>query len=82
MIIIENTNLRATLQITDIENNLKSVMSINANLAKGGSNLNFNFTVMDEVAMLANLEATQTEMDNFKIALNEKMVEFGYSVKI
>ena len=82
MIITENTNLKAILQITDVNGDVKSVISINSNLAKGGNSLNFNFSVIDETVMADNLEAVQTEMDNFKIALNEKMIEFGYKIKI
>jgi len=82
MIITENTNLKVTLQITDADSNIKPVIIINSNLAKGGNNLNFNLTVIDTATVETNLEAVQIEMDNFKIALNEKMLELGYKITI
>ena len=82
MLIIENTNLRATLQFTDSEGNTKPVVNVNTNLTKGGSNFNLNFTVIDETVITNNLEAIQLEIDSFKTALSEKMIEFGYKITL
>lgn len=82
MTIVENVNLNATLQITDSDKNVKPVIAINSNLVNGGNNLNLSFTVIDADALTNNVVAVQAEMDSFLLALNAKMVEFGYQVKI
>lgn len=82
MIMTENTNLKAILQITDADGDIKPVIAINSNIVKGGNNLSLNFTLIDDAIMVANVEAVQVEMDSFKAALNAKMVEFGYQITI
>ena len=82
MTIVENVNLNATLQITDSDKNVKPVIAINSNLVNGGNNLNVSFTVIDADTLTNNIVAVQAEMDSFLVALNAKMIEFGYQVKI
>ena len=82
MKINETTNLNAILQITAEDGTTKPVISINSNMVKGGNNLNLNFTITDEITLAANIATAQAEMDSFKAALNEKMVELGYQVTI
>jgi len=82
MIIVENTNLNGTLEITDPEGVKKSVVSINTNLTENTNNFNFNFTVIDKVAVDANIEAVQLEMNSFMAALRDKMTSAGYLITI
>jgi len=82
MVITENVNLNAKLEITDADGIVKPVLSANCNLAKDGGSFSFNFLTIDLVTLESNVTSAQTEMNNFIATVNSKLVELGYKVTI
>lgn len=81
MIITQNTNISATLEL-EVEGIKSPVVSVNSKLVQDGRNFNIGFSIMDSASLDENIAEIQAQLDGFMSTIRLKMVELGYKIKI